>query len=59
MITLIPITEEALPVSVGVVKVLFVVSWFQMITLNHTNDSDASPVSCLIGAHTPKLKSKN
>ena len=59
MITLIPITEEALPVSVGVVKVLFVVSWFQMITLNHTNDSDASLVFSLIGAHTPKLKYKN
>ena len=47
MIALIPITEEALPVSVGVVKVLFVVSWFQMITLNHTNDSDASLVFSL------------
>ena len=34
-------TVQTLPVYDGVVKVLFVVSRLQIITLNHTNDSDA------------------
>ena len=40
-------TVQTLPVYDGVVKVLFVVSRLQIITLNHTNDSDAFSVFSL------------
>ena len=55
---IIPILQ-ALPVLIGVVKVLFVVSRFQKITFNHTNDSDASIVVSLLGAHAQMFNTKN
>ena len=51
---IIPILE-ALPVLIGVVKVLFVVSWDKKITFNHTNDSDALLVVSLLGANAQML----
>ena len=55
---IIPILQ-ALPVLIGVVKVLFVVSRFQKITFNHTNDSDALLVASLLGAHIPMFTNTN
>jgi hypothetical protein len=50
---------QAVPEVFGVHKVLFVVSWVKKITFNHTNDSDASIVVSLLGAHAQMFNTTN